>query len=796
MDSGERRPLAGVRVIDSADERGELCGRILADLGADVLRLEPPGGSHSRSLPPLAADGTSLFFAVRNVNKRSATVNLADAIGRDELDRLLAGADVWIDGHAPRELEALGIDLGYLLERHPRLVVTSITDFGLTGPYRDYVATDDVLIAMSGMLCRSGVPGEPPLLPPGSLAHDVASTTAAFGTLAALWQRRRTGRGQHLDLSVQQAVAQVADWALPNWAAVTSAGGVYGQIRSGSGAVYPIYPCADGYVRLVVLNPRQWRAMRAWLGEPEELQDDHWDVYVNRMVIQLDVLDPLYRTLFADRSAADLADEAQRRGIVMTPLLRPSEVLAAPHFAERGTFVRAEAAPGVQGAIASGFFELDGERAGYRHRAPMVGEHTAEVAVAQDRAASAPPPSGDPAPGLPFSGLKVLDFGHGGVGVETGRLLAEYGADVVKVESRSYPDFMRVLSGGEMTASFASSSRDKRSFGVAIREERGVELVLRLVAWADVVIENNSTGTMEKMGLGYEALRAVNPGIVMMSSQLMGSRGRWSSWIGYGPSTRPVSGMSHLWNFPRGGMPPGSGAIHPDHLVGRMGAVGALAALLGREDAGGAGMHVEVAQVETVIGLLADLFLKESLEPGTVGPEGNARGRGAPWGVYQCRGEERWCAITVRSDEDWRRLRSALGDPAWAVQPHLETTAGRLAEREALDQGLGAWCSSRTDREVMELLQAAGVPAGMMCYAADLASDPHLLARGYPEPLDQPGFGHTVLEGRAFDATGMSAPIIAPAPGMGQHTREIAREVLGMSDDEVDALVASDVLEE
>ncbi len=785
------QPLAGIRIIDTTEERGELSSRILADLGADVIKVEPPGGASSRRLPPHGPDGTSLYFAVRNTNKRSVILDRSTADGQAEFEILLAGADVWMCSHVSDDAAAIADKLGHL-------VVTSITDFGLTGPYRDFVATDDVMVSMGGMLARSGNLGMPPLLPPGSLAYDVSSTTAAFFTLAALWQRRQTGRGQLLDVSVMQAVAQITDWAVPNYSYLAATGGFYYQIRYGSGPVYPMYPCADGYVRLIVLSPRQWRAMRAWLGEPGVVQDDYFDSLPARMQVQADVLDPLYIDLFKDYTADELADEAQRRGVVMTPVLKPAQVSSLPHYVERGTFADADAADGVTGKVASGFFEINGSRVGYVHRSPSAGEHTAEVMAAAVEPRPAAPAGGERA--MPFAGLKVLDMGHGGVGVETGRLFAEYGADVIKVETKTYPDFIRMVSGQMMSPSFMSSSRTKRSLGINVKVPSGLATFRRLVEWADVVIENTSTGTMADMGTDYATLKAINPRLVMVSSQLMGSQGPWKDWIGYGPNTRPASGMSHLWNFPGGGMPPGSGAIHPDHTVGRIVAVGALASLLGRsaaDEAGadGVGAHVEVAQVESIINLLGDLFLKESLEPGSVHPEGNRDQRGAPWGVYQCSGEERWCTITVRDDADWSNLRTALGDPEWAADPAYQTTAGRLVGADELDTHVSAWAAERTDREVMLALQAAGVPAGMMMYPADLVADQHSVARHFPRVVDQPGLGDVILEGAAFEATGMPEPLITPAPMLGEHTREICREILAMTDAEFDELVSDGALE-
>jgi crotonobetainyl-CoA:carnitine CoA-transferase CaiB-like acyl-CoA transferase len=780
------RPLSGIRVIDHADECGEMCGRLLADLGADVIRVEPPGGAASRAFPPFH-NGTSLYFAVRNLGKKSVTLDLESTDSRRRLDELLDTADVWIQSH-----RTFHPDPRDILDRHPPLVITSITPFGLSGPYRDYAATDAVLVAMSGLLFRSGVLGKPPLIAPGALAYDIAGTTAAFATVAALWNRTRTGRGDHLDVSVLEAAAQTSDWALPNFSATKARGGSHFELRMGSAPIYTMYPCADGYVRLIILNPRQWRAMRSWLGEPEVLQPDHFDQLLGRMQIQHDILDPIFAEFFKDKTKIELSLEAQRRGLAMTPVLTPDEVLAADHFAARKTFRQAEAADGVSGSVADGFFILDGNRLGFSGRAPALGEHDR---LAPASAAKPAPVTGSASPHYPFAGLRVLDFGIGGVGVEAGRLLAEYGAEVIKIETRAHPDFIRAIFGTEMNPAFASSSRCKRSFGINLRTERGLEVIKRLVAISDLVIENSATGTMDKLGLSFDQMRAINPRIVLASSQLMGASGPWKDWIGFGPNSRTAAGMTQLWNFAEGGMPPGSGAIHPDHLAGRMLALGAVATLFARERRG-AGAHLEVAQVEVIVGTLADLMLKASLSPGSVCPQGNLSSRGAPWGVYPCSGHERWCVITIRNDDDWRRLRSAIGDPDWARAREYETASGRIEHRAEIDRHIAEWTSSRTDRDVTAILQSAGVPAGFMMYASDMPDDAHLLARAYPQAIDQPGVGAMTFEGPAFHATSIPDPIVAPAPGLGEHTHEICRTLLQMDDAEVSKLVAEGVLEE
>ena len=785
-------PLEGVRVVDLADEKGELAGRLLADFGADVVRVEPPAGARSRRIPPFEGD-ESLYFATRNANKRGTRVDVDDAGERARLLELVGRADVFIESFAPGHLAGLGSSPAELVERHPHLIALSISDYGQTGPYRDWVGTDATLESIGGNQFKAGIAEKPPLLPPGALAYDVAGVMGAFAAITALLQRQRTGHGQTIDLSVLEALAAITDWSFSNGTYVRARAQEPAEMRMGSGPMYRIYACKGGYVRLVILSPRQWHAMREWLGDPDYLQDPKYDSFLGRMEIA-DALAVMIGDLFSTMTHEQVSFEAQRRGIVCTPVLRPGEVLANEHFESRGTFVDAEFAPGASGPVASGFFEIDGERQGFRRRAPTLGEHDAEVAAGiwtEPR----PAPSGPlPEPTLPLAGLRVLDFGIGGVGVEASRLFGEYGADVIKVESRSYPDFIRVVMSTEMSASFASSSRSKRGFGVNLKHEKGLELLHALARHSDVVVENSSTGTMDEMGIGFGKLSELSPGIVMTSSQLLGSRGAWASWIGYGPSTQPIGGLVHLWNYDDQDDPAGSASIFPDHLAGRLAALGALAALYRRERTGRGG-HVEVAQAEAVVNIIGDLLLKEGVAPGTVVPRGNRSERGAPWGSYPCAGHEQWVTITVRDDEDWKKLRGALGSPEWAQRPELETVEGRRAAHDEIDAHLGEWTRAQTKLAVTATLQMFGIPAAPMMTGSEQATDPHFQARGYPRWVDQQELGWIGFEGPPFRASGMADVRIFQAPLLGEHTRAICRDLLGLAHDEIEALVDAGTLE-
>jgi crotonobetainyl-CoA:carnitine CoA-transferase CaiB-like acyl-CoA transferase len=785
-------------VVDLTVDRGELCGRLLADLGAEVIKVEPPSGSAARGLAPLH-DGVSLFFAVRNAGKKSVALDLANDAGRSQLHELLAHSDVLIQSD---ELNAAhaggGLDPYEIGARHPHLVVTSITNYGLTGPWSGRAATDGVLASTGAIAFKAGSIEKDPLFPPASFADDGSSVSFAFATLAALWQRENDGGGQVLDCSVNEAIANMGDWAVPNTWIREVANQSTPELRNGAGPLWPSFPCADGYVRVVILAPRQWRAMRAWLGEPEYLQDPELDTMPGRLAIAEVVINPLITELFAGRTMDDIATEAQSRGIVCTPLALPADVLANDHFKARGSLVDVDLGGGLRGPIPSGFIEVDGVRAGPAVGPPAVGADTEAVfaAIASEEPRTAP--SDVPAAGAPLAGLRVADFGIGGVGVEVGRMLAEYGAEVLKIESRTYPDFIRLASGGEMSPSFASSSRSKLGFGANAKHPEGNRVLKDLIARCDAVIENNSTGVMAELGLGYEELRAINPGVVMCSSQLMGSRGPWADFRGYGPSTRAAGGIEMLWNYDDQDEPAGGVSIFPDHLCGRIGALGIMAALLGRHRGGeGVGAHVEVAQVEATLGIVGDLLTKEALAPGTVKATGNRRDRGVPWGLFRCDGAEQWVAITVRDDADWAALVKTMGSPSWATDPALASYAGRLARVDEVEQGLREWTAGGSRADIADMLQEAGVPAGEMITALESTVNEQYLARGWRVEIDQPGvFGdRLLLDGPCFYGSRMTPAVIFKAPWVGEHTRQVCRDVLDMGDDEIERLITDGALE-
>jgi len=787
--SGEFSPLEGLRVLDLSDEKGELCGRLLGDLGADVLKIEPQSGAVSRTLGPFAPDGTSLYFAYRNLNKRSAVIDFHAKKGLTNLLSLIKQSDILIETFLPGTLAELGMPPELLMAENPSLIIVSLTDFGQTGPDSSFISTDDVVFARSGWLAVSGVLGKPPLLAPGSISYDTLGIVGAYAALLGILHRDRNGIGQHIDVSAVEALSQMNTWGIPNASASELSGGPATLIRSGDSPLYPHIPCADGFVRQVILAPRQWKALWKWMGSPESFADEYWESTINRY-LNLDVINPLFWDHWENRPMIEGCIEAQKRGVIATPMLKPSDVLTNSHYKSRGTFQNLEITEGINAPVMSGFAEVDGKRVGYRFPAPSLDQDNPEF----NRLAFPAPSKALTPSDLPLEGLKVVDFGHGGVGVECGRMLAEYGADVIKVESWEYPDFIRIVLGGNMTASFASSNRTKRAFGANLKDEKAREVVLELIKNSHVIIENNSTGTMDALGLGYETIKQINPNAVMISSQLMGSKGDFANWNGYGPTIQTVSGLSWLWAFKDGEPPPGTTAIHPDHLAGRLSAVFALAAII-NINRGAVGNHIEVAQVEVLLGTLGDLFCKEAIEPDSVTPQGNDSERGAPWGPFPCKGDEAWCVICVRNDDEWEKL-SAIMQIDAAVREKYSDSAYRIEHREALASIVSAWTISLSSAEVEKLCQNVGVPAGRVLNAADQLNDEHLLLRDFLPKVEQlGGVGEIILDGACIRGSIMASPIITRAPLIGEHTEEICLEDLSMSREEFESLLESGALE-
>jgi crotonobetainyl-CoA:carnitine CoA-transferase CaiB-like acyl-CoA transferase len=792
-------PLCGVRVLDLCQNLGELASRFLADLGADVIHVDTtPRGE---GLPDNDLHG-QLRHATHNTNKRGIALDLTDAGDLETLWQLTASVDILFEDSSPGVHHIASVTPSTLRERFPRLVVVSVTHFGQTGPYRDWSGTDAVHLAMGGVLSRSGLPGLDPLLPPGPFATESAAVQAAWSGLVAYMKALDTGEGDHVDASVFESTVQVLD---PGYGIGGSATGGAPAVEGPRGRpdarhLYPIFPCEDGWVRICILAARQWHGMFAWLGEPDELADPALASLPTRFGAA-DRIYPAIGQLFAGKTRAVITAEGQHFGVPTAALRDSTEVLSADHYAVRDTFTDLQVGD-MRVRVPNGLVEIDGHRAGITRSAPTTDQDGTIIRAQLTAVSPAPkaPATQSASAGhlLPLAGLRVLDLGVIVVGAELGRLLADMGAEVIKVENKAFPDGSRQsMTGDAMTASFAWGHRNKIGLGLNLRLPEGIALFKDLAATSDVVLSNFKPGTMEALGLGYDVLSEVNPGIVMADSSAFGPTGPWSRRMGYGPLVRAESGLSGLWRYPEiDGSFSDASTIYPDHIAARVGAVAVLSLLLRRRRTGRGGT-VSVAQAEVILGQMAVQLAMESVVPGSVQPVGNRLGGDAPRGVFPCAGDDEWCVVTVRDTADFAALARTIDRADLLEDDRFSTVAGREEHRDELEDLLRVWTSARTPREAATELQRRGVPAGPMLRVTDLPDDPHLIERGFYRTMTHPHLdGVFPTENHPARFTRMVDAPLVPAPLPGEHSRHILRSVLALSDDRIDALVSAGVVEE
>ena len=772
----DSEPLLGsVRVLDLCDGRSDGVTRLLADLGADVLKIEPPEGSPARAELP-ALDGVSIPFALHNANKRAAVLDPAEDADRCRFLDLAAGADIVVDSGQPGGAAAYGASCEDLADRFGHLVTMTVTDFGTEGPRASWQATDPVLYAMSTALSRSGPTTGTPVLPPDGIASATAAVQAAWAVLVAYFNRLRCGAGDYIDFARFDAVVLALDapFGTQGQAATARSKGPRWRGRPKNQDLYPIFGCRDGFVRICVLSPRQWHGMRAWLGEPERFQDPRFDSIAAR-VAAFDDLGSLIAGLCAGSTMDELVADGQAHGVPIAAVLTPSDALESEHLLEVGALADTELAPGVRARVPAGYWTVDGHRAGYRTPAPRLASGEPQWRTAR----YAPEPTG-PVGALPLEGIRVLDLGIIVAGGELSRLFGDLGAEVLKVESTAYPDGLRQRRPGQaISESFARAHRNHLGMGLELRSPEGAALFERMVAVSDAVFANFKPGTLAALGFPYQRLRELNPALVLAESSAFGDTGPWSGRMGYGPLVRASTGVTRLWTSEQENSASArhpfydATTIFPDHVVGRISAIGALAALIRRRRTG-SGARIHVSQAEAVINQLDTRYVMLAAEA----HHGDVHEDRSVHLVLECAGDDEWCVASLNGHDD-RRALAAIGagddpDPVTA---------------------LSRWARGHSPEEVAERLQAAGIAAGPMQRADEVLADPQLTYRHVLTEMAHPCFEVT-LPTEAGPASFRNIPPAPqrPAPLPGADTRRICRDVLAMSALETDRLIAAGVL--
>jgi len=814
--------LAGLRVLDLTTEAGFLAGKLLGDLGADVVKVEPPGGDPVRQRGPFAGGiedpERSILWLALNTSKRGITLDLASPAGRERFLRLCAQADAVIESGGAGWLEQLGLGPEALQAANPRLVLARISAFGQDGPYSAWRGSDITAVGMGGNLYPTGNPERAPVRCTLPVAYYHGGIEAAVGVAFALWGREENGRGQVVDVSLQEVMV-MPDMTTPAQFPLTGfkGGRIGGGFRGGKAQFRELWPCKDGYVSFALRGgPARIPGIVALIAHMDEhgmappaLKTRDWKTYNHNLVTQseVDEIEAALGAFFASKTMQELYDAACKRKLMLAPANTARAITASRQLASREFFVDVPHAEiGMSIRLPDSFARSSAGGIGIRRRAPRLGEDNQwgargwGLGVGKGRVPSDRPPRPNPQP--LFSGLKILEFGGGAAGPLGTRYFADHGATVVRIESSQRPDFIRLLrytpgvaGGFDASHMFAMVNCNKLGIALDMSRPEGPPLARRLVQWADVVAENFAPKAMTKWGLDYESLRPLKPDLVMISTCLNGQTGPERDYPGFGGQGSALSGFNHLTGWPDR-EPLGPYGTITDSLSPRFVALLVASALLHRRRTG-EGQCIDLSQVEGGIVCLSENIATFSGAGEILGRLGNRSRSAAPHGVFRCarRGEDddRWIAIAVHSDDEWQRLRRAMGDPAWAADARYATTAARLAHVDDLEPPLESWTRTRAAEELMQSLQAAGIDAGVVQNFEDLNRDPQLAHRRHFRPVKHPVVGEHLCEmmGLRFSAT--PGDIRSPAPCLGEHTEKVMRELLCMSESEYRELEAAGI---
>lgn len=814
--------LDAYRVLDLTDERGQLAGTMLASLGAEVILIEPPGGSRSRTLRPfaggVAGPETSLSHWAYNRGKKSVVLDLAGSVeARAELKRLAGGADVLIESGDPGELNELGLGYEDLLAVNPALVYVSITPFGQDGPKAGWAATELTVWASAMALAITGDADRPPVRVSLPQAFLHASADAANGALLALFERARSGLGQHVDVSAQQSSLQATQsmvLAEPLRSSVPQR--LAGGVRLGPLEVQITWPCKDGYVSITFLfgtaiGPATRRFME-WIHEEgfcdEATRDKNWIDYAillfsgQEPVEEYERVKKVVEAFTLTKTKAQLLDAALERRLLIAPVATIEDVVTSSHLASRDYWDEIEDA-----AISSRPVRCPGPFAkasaeGLRRlaRAPRLGEHTGAVLRGDARAPAALPASAGSPDQAPLAGVRVLDFMWVMAGPAITRVLADYGATIVRLESgtrvetaRTINPFLEDVVDPERSGLFFNLNAGKLGLAINMAKPEAREVIHDLVRWADVVTESFSPRAMREWGLDYQHLREVNPRIVMLSSCLMGQTGPLAEFAGYGNLAAAITGFFNTTGWPDR-PPAGPFGAYTDYVSPRYGVAALLAALDYRRRMG-VGQYIDLSQAEAAIHFLTPAILDYTVNGRAFERLGNADPHMSPHGVYACNGEDEWVAIACPTDAQWRALASLLGRDDLAGDPDLQTGAGRISRADELNKLVETWTMTLSPDDATQRCQSAGVPAHAVHNSAQCWKDPQLVYRKHFVDLEHPAFGPVTVEGSRFRLGRTPARVERPAPQLGQDTYEVLSGVLGYDENRIGDLYAMEVLE-
>ena len=789
-------PFAGFRVIELAEDvAGPYCGKLLADLGADVIKVEPPPGDRARRATggdlakTLDPEGSPLFLYC-NTSKRGIVLDMDDDGDRETFADLLASASVLItDRQPPGEAPA-------------DLIVAAVTSYGLAGPRAAAPAGELTLTHGGGLVnqmpVRSRDVDRAPVTLGGHQAGYHAGLVAALAVASMLYGRRRGGDGARVDVSIQDVMVSMvapllasARYHETTWSRVPDRPPAMGRLRT-----------SDGYVILNAFDDHHFVLFRELMGNPSWCAGDEWKDMAYRSHHLMEIA-PQVDAWALEQKRDDLYHRAARLGIPVGPIHDAADVMAYEQFAARDYFVEVDHPSTGPKRYAGWPYRMGASKPRVSRPAPLLDEHAAEIrselngnaagartSIASSAGETAAAATG---PALPLEGIRVAEFAWVWAGPYAGVLLSTLGAEVIKVEGPKRLDLTRrsvvwpraeeapLKIGPDAGMAFNTMNLNKRSLALDLSQAEGRELALRLASECDVIYDNMRPGAMVKLGLDYGNLQRVNPGLIVASSSGRGHGGPETEYLGYAMVHQGVAGGAYISGYPDD---------HPTHSGGDVDLMNAITlafsvvAALHHRERSGEGQFIDYSQCEGVSSILGEVLLEYELTGKIPERAGNAHRSSAPHNVYRCWGIDRWLAIEVHSDEEFGRLAATMGRPELAADPRFATATARKRNEAELDRIIGDWTRERDRDWLARELLGAAVAAAPSRDARDLYADSHLRERGSFATVEHPEWGDLELVGPPFRIEGRD---LSPrrAPLLGEHTDAVLGGLLGFSEEEL-----------
>lgn len=802
--------LSPYRILDLSDERGMFAGALLAQLGAEVVLVEPPEGSPSRARPPFIDDQPSLEGSLWhlgfNRGKESIVVDWRTTAGLEELHQLAAEADAVVLSGGPADHDRRGLPQpAELLKDHPHLIIANISGFGLTGPKADWADGDLVCGAAGFQQSVTGDPDRPPLRTSVPQVFLHASADAAVGILVALAERERSGQGQIVDLSAQESwiwagfyLAYSAPWDAP----VSQRHGA--APKTGALRTRFDFPALDGYVTITLMlgaavGPFTNRLVE-WMAEngmcPSDVADTDWATFDPfGEPDRLDRLNEAVGVFTATKTRSDLMAGARERRLLLAPVLTVDDVLAADQYSFRNVWRSLDLEDGRSVSTPGPLALTSPDPIPDPKPAPKLGQHDALSPRAPFRSR----PSGQDAPpetaSGPLTGLRVLDLTTSYAGPLVGRTLAAFGATVVKVESQQRPDLARTAppflgDGFECSAPYANTNPAKLSIALDLSREGSRPVLNDLAEWCDVLVDAYAPGALSRMGLDPETLNRLNPSLVVLQTTMLGQTGPMSDVPGYGNMATALTGFFATTGWPDRG-PVGPVGAYTDMISPRLALTVVLAALDQRRRTG-KGMNIDLGQGEACLQLLTLGFLDRQVNGRSCEARGNSDHFTAPHAVYPSAGNDRWVAIACTDDTQWQRLADEIGRQDLRGLGNAE----RLSRGSEIDEAISQWTLSIEAEEAQARLQKVGVAAHQVQNSPECAVDPQLAARGgWMVPASHEVMGTVLVGASPIRLSRTPAQLATAGPTLGQHTFEVLTDLLGYDSDRIAGLAAAEVLE-